>query len=52
MVVPPFAKAKDMARHRDFFSKAKHFLIEVAALVSLALVLVKVIVTEFQHLFR
>jgi len=32
--------------------RAKTFLIELTAFVSLVLVLVKVIVTEYQHLFR
>ncbi|HJX83313.1 MAG TPA: hypothetical protein VJ723_03095 [Candidatus Angelobacter sp.] len=37
---------------KHWFSKAKTFLIELTAFVSLVLVLVKVLVTEYQHLFK
>ena len=37
---------------KHWFSRAKAFLIELTAFVSLLLVLVKVIVTEAQHLFK
>jgi hypothetical protein len=37
---------------KHWFSRAKSFLIELTALVSLVLVLVKIIVTEVEHLFR
>jgi hypothetical protein len=35
-----------------YWHKAKSFLFELTAFVSLVLVLVKVLVTEYQHLFR
>jgi len=41
-----------MRVNRHSLSKAKSFLIELTAFVSLLLVLVKIIVTEVQHLFR
>jgi len=37
---------------RHSLARAKAFLIELTALVSLILVLVKIIVTEAQHLFK
>ena len=37
---------------RHTLSRAKAFLIELTAFVSLLLVLVKIVVTEIQHLFR
>ena len=45
-------KGQSMSFNRHSLSKAKSFLIEVTAFVSLVLVLVKIIVTEVQHLFR
>jgi hypothetical protein len=41
-----------MKINRRWLSEAKAFLIEVTAFVSLLLVLVKIIVTEAQHLFK
>jgi hypothetical protein len=37
---------------RRFLRRAKAFLIELTAFVSLLLVLIKIIMTEAQHLFR
>lgn len=37
---------------RHFLRRAKSFLIELTAFVSLLLVLIKAIVSEAQHLFR
>ena len=37
---------------KHFLARVKTFLIELAALVSLVLVLIKIIVTEAQHLFK
>ena len=37
---------------RHTLSKAKAFLIELTAFVSLIIVLIKIIVTEVEHLFR
>jgi len=41
-----------MRFNKCLLNDAKTFLIELTALVSLLLVLVKIIVTEIQHLFR
>lgn len=45
-------EGEDMRIDRHFLRKAKAFLIELTAFVSLLLVLIKIIVTEAQHLFR
>jgi len=37
---------------KHWFNKAKTFLIELTALVSLVLVLIKILVTEYHHLFK
>ncbi len=41
-----------MKLDKHFLARAKAFLIELTAFVSLLLVLVKIIVTEVQHLFK
>jgi len=41
-----------MKLDKHWLSRAKSFLIEVTAFVSLILVLVKILVTEIQHLFK
>jgi hypothetical protein len=38
--------------YRNFFSKTKAILIEVASVISLALVILKILITEAEHLFR
>jgi hypothetical protein len=48
----PFGEGTNVRFDRHFLSKAKAFLIELAAFVSLLLVLIKVIMTEARQLFR
>jgi hypothetical protein len=50
--MPPFEEGKGMRINRHSLSRAKAFLIELTAFVSLLLVLIKVIVVEAKQLFR
>ena len=52
LLLAALGKEEVMLSKRHWLNKAKTFLIELTAFVSLLLVLARIIITEWQHLFR